>query len=159
MVSVPNRNSVNNLVNKVRMTGMWIDRKPKHQHWILTEEKLDDIGAQLEQLPCKSLKTHWTRDKSIKRGLKNYYKIIKATAWQDNSCAVTAAMWFSSQPQYLYSVIFKNYSLLNQSTHKSSIHSSWCALCCQMTTTVWTRICSEGVENVSETMFLESFVR
>jgi hypothetical protein len=35
---------------------MLIDRKPKHQLQVLTEEKLDEIGAHLEQLPHKSIK-------------------------------------------------------------------------------------------------------
>jgi hypothetical protein len=82
MVWVPNRNTVHNLVSKVRTIGILIDMEPKHQHWILTEEKLDEFGAQLEHLPCKSLKTPCTRNESIKRDIKNHYKITETTAYK-----------------------------------------------------------------------------
>jgi hypothetical protein len=36
--------------------GLLIDKKMKHKHRLLTEEKLDDIGARLEHTPRKSLK-------------------------------------------------------------------------------------------------------
>jgi transposase len=42
---VPSRRTINNLVNKLRTTGLLIDKKTKHNHRVLTEEKLDDIGA------------------------------------------------------------------------------------------------------------------
>jgi hypothetical protein len=32
-------------VNKLRTTGLLIDKKTKHKHRVFTEEKLDDIGA------------------------------------------------------------------------------------------------------------------
>jgi hypothetical protein len=32
-------------VNKFRTTGLLIDKKEKHKRQVLTEEKLDDIGA------------------------------------------------------------------------------------------------------------------
>jgi hypothetical protein len=43
-------------VNKHRSTGVLIDKKQKHKHQVLTEEKLDDIGARLERTPGKLLK-------------------------------------------------------------------------------------------------------
>jgi hypothetical protein len=36
--------------------GLLTDKKQKHSHQVLTEEKLDDIGARLENTPRKSLK-------------------------------------------------------------------------------------------------------
>jgi hypothetical protein len=36
--------------------GLLIDKKQKHKHRVLTEEKLDDIGARLEHTPSNSLK-------------------------------------------------------------------------------------------------------
>jgi hypothetical protein len=42
-------------VNKVRTTGLSVDKKEKLKHQVLAEEKLDDIGAQLEYTPRKSL--------------------------------------------------------------------------------------------------------
>jgi transposase len=53
---VPVRQTVHNLVNKFRSTGLLIDNKQKHKHRVLTEEKLDDIGARLDHTPRKSLK-------------------------------------------------------------------------------------------------------
>jgi hypothetical protein len=43
-------------VNKLRTTGLLIDKETKRKHEVLTEEKLDDIGAILERTPRKSLK-------------------------------------------------------------------------------------------------------
>lgn len=40
-ILVPNRNLAHNIVRKVRTTGMLIDSKPKCQHRLLTEEKLE----------------------------------------------------------------------------------------------------------------------
>jgi transposase len=54
--TVPSRQTIHNLVNKVRSTGLLIDKKQKHKRRVLTEEKLDDIGARLEHTPTKSLK-------------------------------------------------------------------------------------------------------
>jgi hypothetical protein len=44
------------LENKLRTTGLLIDKKQKHKRRVLTEEKLDNIGARLENAPRKSLK-------------------------------------------------------------------------------------------------------
>jgi hypothetical protein len=49
-VQVPHRNTIQNHINRVR-NGMLIDWKPKHQHWVLTKEKLDNIRVHLEYLP------------------------------------------------------------------------------------------------------------
>jgi hypothetical protein len=40
---VPSRQTIHNLVNKLRTTGPLIDKKQKHKHRVLTEEKVDDI--------------------------------------------------------------------------------------------------------------------
>jgi hypothetical protein len=53
---VPNRKTIHNLVNELRTTGFLIDKKQKHKGQVLTEEKLDDIGARHEHTPSKSLK-------------------------------------------------------------------------------------------------------
>jgi transposase len=47
--------TVHNLANKLRSTGLLIDKKQKHKGRMLTEEKLDDVGARLEHTPRKSL--------------------------------------------------------------------------------------------------------
>jgi hypothetical protein len=43
-------------VNKVRTTGLVIDKKQKLKQLVLTEEKSGEIGARLEHTPRKSLK-------------------------------------------------------------------------------------------------------
>jgi transposase len=53
---VPSRQTIHNLVNKLRTTELLIDKKTKHKHRVLTEEELDDTGARLQHTPRKSLK-------------------------------------------------------------------------------------------------------
>jgi transposase len=53
---VPSRQTIHSVVNKLREMGLLIDKKQKHKRCVLTEEKLDDIGARLEHTPRKSLK-------------------------------------------------------------------------------------------------------
>jgi biotin operon repressor len=48
--------TIHNLVNKLRSTGLLIDKRQKHKRRVLTEERLGDIGARLEHTPRKSLK-------------------------------------------------------------------------------------------------------
>jgi hypothetical protein len=50
---VPSRQTIHNLVNKLRTMGLLIDKKQKHKCQVLTEEKFDDIGARLEHTPKK----------------------------------------------------------------------------------------------------------
>jgi hypothetical protein len=43
-------------MNKLRTTRLSVDKKQKHKHRVLPEEKLDDIGARLKHTPRKLLK-------------------------------------------------------------------------------------------------------
>jgi hypothetical protein len=52
---IPSRQTINNLVNKLRTTELLMDKKRKHKRRVLTE-KLHYIGARLEHTPRKSLK-------------------------------------------------------------------------------------------------------
>jgi hypothetical protein len=52
---VASRQTIHNLVNKLRTTGLLIDKKQKHKRWVLIE-KLGDMGARLEHSRIKSLK-------------------------------------------------------------------------------------------------------
>jgi transposase len=54
--SVPSRQTIHNLVNKLRTTGLLIDKKTKHKLEMLNEEKFDGIGAKLEHTSRESLK-------------------------------------------------------------------------------------------------------
>jgi hypothetical protein len=53
---VPSRQTIHNLVNKLRSAVLSIDKEQKYKCQVLTEEKLDDTGARLEHTPRKSLK-------------------------------------------------------------------------------------------------------
>jgi transcriptional regulator of NAD metabolism len=48
MMKVPSRQTVHNLLNKLRTMGLLIDKKEEHKCRVLNEEKLNDIGAKLE---------------------------------------------------------------------------------------------------------------
>jgi hypothetical protein len=50
------RQTIHNLVSKLRTMGLLRDKKLKHKCQVLTQEKLDDIGSRLEHTPRKSLK-------------------------------------------------------------------------------------------------------
>jgi hypothetical protein len=45
---VPCKATIYNIVTKLRSTGSVLDKKKYRKRYILTEEKLDDIGARLE---------------------------------------------------------------------------------------------------------------
>jgi hypothetical protein len=62
---VPSGQTIHNLVNKLRTTGLLIDKKQKHKRRERTE-KLDGIGAGLEHTPRKSLKRLTQETKSVK---------------------------------------------------------------------------------------------
>jgi transposase len=51
---VPSRLTIHNLVNKIRSTGLLINKKQKHERRELIEEKLDDIEARLEHTATKN---------------------------------------------------------------------------------------------------------
>jgi hypothetical protein len=67
MLQVPHRNTIHNLVSKVRTTGMLTDRKTDPQCQVLTEKILDEIGSQLEHWLCKSLK-HPAQEMGVSKG-------------------------------------------------------------------------------------------
>jgi hypothetical protein len=50
---VPSRQTIHNLVNKLRTTGLLIDKKQRHQHGVITKEKLEKTGVRLEHTPRK----------------------------------------------------------------------------------------------------------
>jgi transposase len=54
--TVPSRQTIYNLQNKLRTTGLLTDKKQKHKPRALTEQKLDGIGVRLKHAPRKSLK-------------------------------------------------------------------------------------------------------
>lgn len=56
-VTIPHRKTIHAIVNKVRQTGSLLDkRRTVSKRRVLTEEKLDEIGARLEHFPQKSLR-------------------------------------------------------------------------------------------------------
>ncbi|XP_021921561.1 uncharacterized protein LOC110830678 isoform X4 [Zootermopsis nevadensis] len=77
-VRIPTRYAIHYLVNKVRKTGVLRDSKPKRRRRVLTEEKLDEIGALFEQSAqgrwhmeqqnenCKSISSDSTQPLALK---------------------------------------------------------------------------------------------
>jgi hypothetical protein len=53
---VPSRQTIHNVVNKLRTMGLLIKNKTKNKRCVLTMDKLDDIWVRLEHTPRKSLK-------------------------------------------------------------------------------------------------------
>jgi hypothetical protein len=53
---VPSRQNIHYLVNKLKITGLLLDKKPDRKQTVLTEETLDNNGARLETSPRKFLK-------------------------------------------------------------------------------------------------------
>jgi hypothetical protein len=53
---VPSRQTIHNSVNKLRTMGLLLDKKQNHKCQVLTEEKLDDIGA---RIGTYTQKNHW----------------------------------------------------------------------------------------------------
>jgi hypothetical protein len=51
---VPYKATIYNIVTKLRSTGSVLDKKKSRKRHVLTEEKLDGIGARLEASPKKS---------------------------------------------------------------------------------------------------------
>jgi hypothetical protein len=62
-VQVPKPNIIHYFANKATTTGVLKDRKPEHQRPVFMSEKLDELGAQFEQLPH----LFCTRNESIER--------------------------------------------------------------------------------------------
>jgi transposase len=63
---VSSRQTIHGLVNKLRSTGLLIDKKQKHKRRVLAEEKLDDIRARLEYIPKKITESCSSRDWNVK---------------------------------------------------------------------------------------------
>jgi hypothetical protein len=53
---VCSQQTIHNLVDRLRTAVLLIDKKQKHKHQVLAEEKLHDTGARLQHTPRKSLK-------------------------------------------------------------------------------------------------------
>jgi transposase len=57
VVTIPHRKTIHAIVNKVRQTGSLLNKKRAvSKRRVLTEEKLDEIGARLERSPRKSFR-------------------------------------------------------------------------------------------------------
>jgi hypothetical protein len=55
-VTVPHRKIIHRIVNKLRETGLLLDKNPESKCRMLTEEKSDESSATLEQSPWKSFR-------------------------------------------------------------------------------------------------------
>jgi hypothetical protein len=82
--SVPNRETIHDLVNTIRSTGLLIYKKQKQKRRVLTDEKLDDTGARLEHAPRKSLK-RLAQDTGVsKSSAKTATKLLNLRPYKNN---------------------------------------------------------------------------
>jgi hypothetical protein len=115
---VTSRQTIHNLVNKLQWTGLSIDKKQKHKRWVLSEEKLKDIGATLEYIPRKSMK-HLAQETGVSKSS------ASASAMPCSHTIQLAGFIFSIG---LYSLSTKVWSIHNW--HSSPSSESWCLVCC-----------------------------
>jgi hypothetical protein len=91
-------------VNKLRKTGLLIDKKTKHKRGVLTEEKLGDIGARFARTPRKSLKRLAQETKVPKSSARTPTQLLKlslhkttvihALQPRDSASSVLFCIWF-----------------------------------------------------------------
>jgi hypothetical protein len=84
---VPSRQTIHNLVNNLRTTELLMDKKQKHKCRVLTEEKLDDIGARLQHTSTsrKSLKRLAQETGMLKSGARTATQLLKLIPCTHNS--------------------------------------------------------------------------
>jgi len=81
--TVPHRETVHRIVNKVRQTGSVLDKKPESKRRVLTEKKLDEIGARLEHTPWKSLR-HLAQETGVsKSSARTATKLLKLKPFKE----------------------------------------------------------------------------
>jgi hypothetical protein len=98
---VPSRQTIHSLVNKLKLTGLLIDKKWKHKHWVLSEEKLDDIGARLVHTPRKSLKHPAQETKVSKSSARRATQLLKLKSYKTTVNHLRlAATWSSWQDSF-----------------------------------------------------------
>jgi hypothetical protein len=140
-------------------TWLLIDKKQKHKHWVLTEDKLDDIGARLEYAPRKSLKCLAQVTGVSKSSARRATQLLKLRQCKttvihalqpcDPGCRVHFCSWFLQSvvkgeidlqlTLFSYKEWFHLQGCINaqnncctsnlQSTIPSS--ESWCLMCCK----------------------------
>jgi hypothetical protein len=99
------KETVHNFVNKLRTTGLLIDKKQKHNGRVLAEEKLGDIGARLANTGRKSLKSEAQETGMSKSGARRATKLLKLRAYKATGIhAHLAASQSSWQASSLYLV-------------------------------------------------------
>jgi hypothetical protein len=98
---VPSRQTIHNLVNKLRSAGLLIDTKWKCKLQVLTEDKLDDTGATLEHTPRKSVKCLAQRlecQSLVQEGQHNCWSLAHALQPWNPASRVPICNWF---PQFV----------------------------------------------------------
>jgi hypothetical protein len=84
--AVPNRSCVHKIVNNLRETGSLRDKRNELKRQVLTEEKLDDIGARLENSPRKSLKRLAQEAGVSKSSARNATKLLILKPYKCTNC-------------------------------------------------------------------------
>ena len=103
-VRIPSRSTIHDLVNKVKRTGSFLNKKRVQQRRVLPEEKLDEVRARLEHTPKKSLKvlaqeTNISKSTAAVATKLLKFKLYKVTVVhalqpQDPVCRVNFCYWF-----------------------------------------------------------------
>jgi hypothetical protein len=91
-------------VNELRTTGLLIDKKTKYKRRVLTEEKLDDVGASLEHTPRNSVKLLAQETGVSKSGARTATQLLKLRPYKttvilafqpcDSASRVRFCIWF-----------------------------------------------------------------
>jgi hypothetical protein len=79
---VPRRQTIRNLINKLSLAGLLIDKKQNHKRRVLTEEKLHDIGTRLEHTPRESLKRLAQETRVSKSSARTATQLLKLTTYK-----------------------------------------------------------------------------
>jgi hypothetical protein len=91
---VTSRQTIQNSVNKLWITGLLIDKKQKPNRRVLSEEKSDDKGARLEHTPRKSLKRLAQETTQLLKLRPYKTKVIHALQLRDPARRVHFCSWF-----------------------------------------------------------------
>jgi hypothetical protein len=96
--------TIQNLVNKLRTTGLLIDKKQKHRRRLLTKEKLDDIGARLKHTSRELLKRLAEEPRVSKSSARTATQLLKLRPYKrtvihalqprDSASSVHSCSWF-----------------------------------------------------------------
>ncbi|KAJ4451314.1 hypothetical protein ANN_02775 [Periplaneta americana] len=117
-VRITSRSTIHDLVNKVRRTGYFLNKKRVQQRRVLTEEKLDEVGARLEHSPRKSLR-RLTQEFNISKT--SAFVATKLLELQPYRLTVVHALQPKDPNRHFQSTIYAENKLWSQSMFYSKV--------------------------------------